>query len=205
MLKGTIVRWKDDQGYGFIKPAKDGDEVFLHIKAFPRGTARPTGNEHVQYVVAFDERGRPRARTANYVGDVRTRTTGRSPFPLLVSVVFAALLTYLVAEQKIPLILASTYLAISLLTFIVYAHDKSAAISGRWRVPENTLLLLGLLCGWPGALVAQNMFRHKSRKLTFQVPFWFTVIINGIGLWWLTTPRGMLLLEKMIQRVPFHF
>ena len=43
---------------------------------------------------------------------------------------------------------------------------------------EQTLLTLSLLCGWPGALVAQQVFRHKTRKRSFRRVFWGTVTLN---------------------------
>ena len=46
------------------------------------------------------------------------------------------------------------------------------------RTPERTLLLLGLMGGWPGAFLAQRTLRHKSSKRAFQMKFWFTVVLN---------------------------
>ena len=59
------------------------------------------------------------------------------------------------------------YAAMSLVTLIAFALDKSAARGGRRRVPERTLQLLALLGGWPGALLAMPVFRHKRRKGSF--------------------------------------
>lgn len=70
------------------------------------------------------------------------------------------------------------YLGASALCFAVYARDKAAARAGRRRTPESTLLLLGLACGWPGALLAQRWLRHKSSKATFLRKFWGTVALN---------------------------
>ena len=70
------------------------------------------------------------------------------------------------------------YLFISLLTFVIYAKDKSAAEKGSWRIPENTLHFLALIGGWPGALLAQQVLRHKSKKQPFRVVFWITVLLN---------------------------
>jgi len=70
------------------------------------------------------------------------------------------------------------YLGASLLTFMVYALDKSAAKAGRWRVSERTLHLLALFGGWPGALLAQQWLRHKTSKPGFIAMFWLTVWVN---------------------------
>jgi len=64
-----------------------------------------------------------------------------------------------------PLLLVlSGYLILSLVTFIVYAIDKSAARKGSWRIKESTLHILAFTGGWPGALLAQKTLRHKSVK-----------------------------------------
>ena len=62
--------------------------------------------------------------------------------------------------------------------FIAYALDKAAAVERRQRISERSLLLLGLFCGWPGALLAQQMLRHKSAKTSFQLKFWLSVVLN---------------------------
>jgi uncharacterized membrane protein YsdA (DUF1294 family) len=70
------------------------------------------------------------------------------------------------------------YLSMSALTFIVYAADKSRAGRGSRRVSENTLHLLELAWGWPGALVAQGVVKHKRRKPTFMLVFWIIVAVH---------------------------
>lgn len=55
----------------------------------------------------------------------------------------------------------------SLLTFSCFAIDKRSAIKAQSRISENTLFLLILFCGWPGALFAQTLYSHKSVKLRF--------------------------------------
>ncbi len=50
-----------------------------------------------------------------------------------------------------------------------------------WRIPESTLLLAGLLGGWPGALLAQHLLRHKSSKPSFLAEFWATVALNVLA------------------------
>jgi len=72
----------------------------------------------------------------------------------------------------------------------VYALDKSAAKKGAWRTQESTLHLLSLAGGWPGALIAQQKLRHKSKKQSFRFVFWVTVIMNCSAFFWLFTPTG---------------
>ena len=83
---------------------------------------------------------------------------------------------YFVAE--LPLWLPALYLVMGVVCFAAYGADKSAAKAGRQRVSEQTLLTVGVLGGWPGALVAQQVFRHKTRKRPFRRRFWFTVVVN---------------------------
>lgn len=84
----------------------------------------------------------------------------------------------------LPWLIAGGYLAVSIVAFIAYALDKSAAKNNRWRTQERTLHLLGLLGGWPGALLAQRVLRHKSKKTAFLLVFWLTVLINCAALVW---------------------
>jgi uncharacterized membrane protein YsdA (DUF1294 family) len=81
--------------------------------------------------------------------------------------------------------LAAAYGVASVLCYIAYAVDKAAAVRRARRIPERTLLLLGLLCGWPGGLLAQRRLRHKTVKTAFQVAFWSTVAVNVAAVGWL--------------------
>lgn len=76
------------------------------------------------------------------------------------------------------LLLSTLYGLMSLLTFLLYAVDKRAAKKGAWRIPEQTLHLCALLCGWPGALLGQRMLRHKSKKLPFRLVLCLTIVVN---------------------------
>lgn len=70
------------------------------------------------------------------------------------------------------------YAVASLLTFVLYWRDKHSALKDRWRIPETTLHFFELAGGWPGALVAQQVFRHKTRKLSYQLAFWLIVVLH---------------------------
>ena len=77
-------------------------------------------------------------------------------------------------------IITGAWLALSAFAFLSYRSDKRSAQSGEWRVPETTLHLIALSGGWPGAFLAQRIFRHKTAKLSFQIVFWIIVLIHQL-------------------------
>jgi uncharacterized membrane protein YsdA (DUF1294 family) len=104
---------------------------------------------------------------------------------------FAIIYLVVALAWRIPALVGAVYLGASMICFIAYAIDKSAAKAGRWRTTENTLLLCGLACGWPGAVLAQQWLRHKSSKTTFLVKFWLTVALNIVAFIYLSSPLGL--------------
>ncbi len=96
-----------------------------------------------------------------------------------------------ISPEKNQYVLVYGYLVISLVTFGIYYFDKFASLNGRWRVPENSLHLLALCGGWPGAMLAQRILRHKTVKKSFRRIFWLTVIINCAVLIGLLFPEIM--------------
>ncbi|SDC14046.1 Uncharacterized membrane protein YsdA, DUF1294 family [Sanguibacter gelidistatuariae] len=97
----------------------------------------------------------------------------------------------------VPSWTAWVYAAMSLLTFVVYAKDKAAARGRRWRTPESTLHLLSLLGGWPGALLAQQVLRHKTIKVSFRAVFWCTVVANLVLLTVASSPAGAFVIGSL--------
>jgi uncharacterized membrane protein YsdA (DUF1294 family)/cold shock CspA family protein len=201
-FQGRITQWKDDQGFGFITPNSGGERLFLHIRAFSRGQPRPAGDEIVTYEMARDDKGRPRAAAVQFVrpaGQKRTPAgSGGQRWPLVLAALFLALLAVSALAGKLPAMLPLVYGGLSVVAFLAYALDKSAARNGRWRTQENTLHLLALAGGWPGALVAQQRLRHKSSKTSFLAVFWLTVVLNCGGLAWLLTPAGNQTLRQLL-------
>ncbi|MEV8268023.1 DUF1294 domain-containing protein [Microbacterium sp. NPDC076911] len=97
-------------------------------------------------------------------------------------IVFAATLGVSYVALALPWWLPVVYVAMSIVTFVSYGIDKAAAPRARRRVSERTLLVLGLLAGWPGALLAQQLFRHKTRKRSFRRKFWLSIVVNVVAL-----------------------
>jgi uncharacterized membrane protein YsdA (DUF1294 family)/cold shock CspA family protein len=185
---GHISEWRDAQGYGFITPEDGGERVFVHIRALGPHSRRPSGGERVRFTLAQDERGRLRADRAEFVEFTTARETKTSRHrPLLfAAVAFLAAVAVLAAGDHLPHWVLYVYLGMSVITFGAYAVDKSAAQEDRWRTPEATLQWMSLFCGWPGALIAQQLLRHKSRKRRFLLVFWACVAVNvGVLGWFL--------------------
>lgn len=70
------------------------------------------------------------------------------------------------------------YAIASLLAYYFYWDDKRRAKTGEWRIPEANLHFCALIGGWPGAFIAQQKFRHKTKKLSFLWVFWLIVIAH---------------------------
>jgi uncharacterized membrane protein YsdA (DUF1294 family)/cold shock CspA family protein len=195
-FEGTLKTWNDDRGFGFIEPIQGGQEIFVHIKAFgPRG-ARPQVQQLLSFEIEVGPQGK-RAKNVEFVRGVPPRTRARRESPaewgtvtLFVVAVIALPFVAVAVLWKPPLVLGAVYAGASLLAFLAYAIDKSAARRGAWRTSEATLHLLAVAGGWPGALVAQHVLRHKSAKAEFRRVFWGTVVVNAAVFILLCSPVG---------------
>ncbi|QEF99372.1 Cold shock protein 1 [Stieleria maiorica] len=178
---GTIITWNDDKGYGFIATGDDEPDVFVHIRAFRDRRIRPEQGMPVTYRLSRDDQGRPRAAEAQLAIESADppRRRAKTAVPVIVAWMFLVFVGLLVLTNQLPQLVLWVYLLASLATFVAYAFDKSAARSGRWRTKENTLHLMALIGGWPGAVIAQEKLRHKTRKQSFRIVFGLTVLLNG--------------------------
>ena len=157
--------------------------MFAHISAFPSGR-RPTDGSEVTYVVVRDERGRPGAESVRYRGRAPVGTSGATRIVTAgaLATLFLTAVAVLVMADELPVVVLIGYGVLSLTTFALYGADKSAARRGAQRLSESSLHTAALLGGWPGALVAQQAFRHKTIKQPVRSIFWFTVIANAAAL-----------------------
>jgi uncharacterized membrane protein YsdA (DUF1294 family)/cold shock CspA family protein len=202
--KGRITQWNAERGFGFVTPVGGGERVFLHITALSDRRCRPAEDDIVTYELALDARKRPRAVNVRRSTRVRPKPHSTSAptwgsVQLVGASLFILFVTAATLNGNLRFAVAATYGLVSVLTLLVYWFDKSAAQHGRWRTKESSLLLLGLAGGWPGAVVAQALLRHKSRKVSFQVPFWGTVVMNCAALGWLFTGNGSRFMEQLLR------
>jgi uncharacterized membrane protein YsdA (DUF1294 family)/cold shock CspA family protein len=204
--QGKITDWKDDKGFGFIIPNGGSQRVFVHVKSFPNREQRPGGNEIVTYELTHDAKGRPQADSVAFVGKrvMPTSPSGQATplvltkAPLILTAAFLVFIAASVFAGKLPIAVVGIYLASSFVAFVAHALDKSAARYDRWRTKESTLHFFALAGGWPGALAAQRLLRHKSSKQSFQFVFWVTVILNCCALAWFFSISGAEALRSML-------
>ncbi|WP_182870770.1 DUF1294 domain-containing protein [Rhodopirellula sp. JC639] len=177
---GTIVTWNDDKGYGFIASGDDTADVFVHIKSFVDRRIRPEVGMPVTFSLSRDAQGRLRADEARLAIEAAApRRRAKTSLPVIVAWMFLVFVGLLVLTNQLPQPVLWVYLLASLATFVTYAFDKSAAQRGKWRTQESTLHLLSMIGGWPGAVIAQEKLRHKTRKQSFRIVFGLTVLLNG--------------------------
>ena len=202
-FEGSLTSWDDERGFGRIESSQGGEPIFVHVSAWPRGPGRPQLGQAVTFEVELGAKGK-RAKNVQFVQVRRpARPSARAErahwgsATLFAIPAFIAVYVALAALWKLPHWVAGLYLAVSAATFFAYAADKSAANSGAWRTPESTLHMLAVACGWPGALLAQQLLRHKSTKQPFRQVFWATALLNVVGLVFLASPLRQSLLPAL--------
>lgn len=192
---GKVIEWNDDRGFGFIAPL-DGEpaRVFFHVRDYRLEGRRPEPGELVKFDAQRQADGRWRAqavrRTVPAARSARPTAAARavvqrpaSALPgALATVAYVFFIAWAIRAGRLPFEAVFVPLVLSAITFVAYALDKHAAQTGRWRTPEATLHLLELAGGWPGAWIAQQMLRHKSRKPGYRLAFWTMVVLHGIAL-----------------------
>ncbi len=167
--------WNDTKGFGFIRSSQ-AEDYFVHISNFKQSlTRRPVVGDEIQFRAA-EGPGKKRVLLALIPSLLETGSKPGSPFALnprqrswLTNVLIITPLVlsgYLLLLAKNPIPFFS-YWMLSLLTMFLYGTDKANAATRKWRVPESYFHLLELMGGWPGALIAQNDFRHKTRASAY--------------------------------------
>lgn len=197
-LQGKVFNWNDDKGFGFVEPNGGGERAFVHIKAFKSRSRRPVNGEVIVYELVRENNNRYKAENIKFARSNIQSKANSSSLAGVFAVVFCFGLLGSVLSGKLPVMVVGLYAVMSVIAFIAYALDKSAAQRGRWRTKESTLHLFSLMGGWPGALLAQSKLRHKSSKQEFKSVYWVTVFLNLGGLVWLHTANGARFLNNLV-------
>lgn len=207
---GIIDSWDDEKGFGFIAVAQ-GKKFFFHISAL-RGSHRPVQGDSVFFQAGTDKQGRPIAihvRSAALTIDnpairIKPRLNKKETYrplkksqpvnkhrlieheipwlKLLLLLIFPLAGAFNLLMDYGVLWVLPAYLIASVVSYYFYWDDKRRAKNNEWRIPEANLQFWALLGGWPGAFIAQQQFRHKTKKLSFRMVFWIIVITHQL-LW----------------------
>lgn len=209
--KGVLHRWHDDKGFGFIRA--DNNDFFVHISSvrgerrplqgeavYFVGGRDEQGRLRAQHMrsaeLSIDRpaiRRKPSPHTNTTLAKPsqpthrpRQQTPARLKSTLSLMIILCAAPAVgawqAFANHAVfwPLL---AYCAMSLLSIWQYSRDKHNAQTGAWRIPEKQLHSVELLGGWPGALLAQQLLRHKTKKASYQGVFWLIVLLHQV--YWL--------------------
>jgi uncharacterized membrane protein YsdA (DUF1294 family)/cold shock CspA family protein len=209
--QGTVVKWEDARGFGFIRSAGTHAEIFFHVRDFrstdgnaprtglavtfeeihvggkgPRGMAVRPSEQGIAPAPTTPSRRRsppsaplPSSAARSPARSHDSESSGFGTFFMLVlTAIYAAVLVWGVYVGRLPWWVLPASLGINLFVFFVYWQDKWAASNRQWRTRESSLHLWSLMGGWLGAGFAQQVLRHKSRKLSFLGAYWVTAFLR---------------------------
>jgi uncharacterized membrane protein YsdA (DUF1294 family)/cold shock CspA family protein len=206
---GRVSQWDLAKGLGFVAPDSGGERLLLRrADLIGRLSSRqPQLGEPVRYSVRVDGAQRRAVR----VQSLQPTKPPAAPAPksapggststsrLLVIPAFALVLGSIHLSWPLPRWLSVLYGGLSMALFLVYGLDKWAARKGQSRVAERTLHALALAGGWPGALLGQQLFRHKTAKPNFLRWTWTMVCINMLLVLLICTPLATPLFEPLFK------
>lgn len=183
---GRVTSWNADQGYGFIDVHADVKDIFFHITALQNRSVRPKPGDRVMFELGKGKDGRMQASNVSILGAPEPQNQA-SVLPVFLAAIALAAIFAGALGGFLPRLAGAISLVMSIVAFLAYNADKTRANRKEWRTPEAHLHFLALCGGWPGALAAQHLLRHKNRKQEFQAAFWGTVVLNiGAMVLWKT-------------------
>lgn len=189
--QGYVIHWNDEKGYGFIQLNPKYQNLFFHISTFAYHHCRPKIDDAVIFTVEPGKNNGWQAKRVvllqdqdaiyeNSICDIAENSHPKKFEGFLYAALDAL---YFLILSYISLPLAITAAVLSVLTVALYSYDKKAAAAGERRVPDASFHIASLLGGWPGALFARPMLRHKIRQQRFKVFFWASIVINFCALY----------------------
>ena len=202
IYKGSVVNWNESKGFGFIKPEGKQKEIFAHISDFKSRFPNNIIGEEVTFDASKDDKGRLFATNIKTIKEKNNSSFLSLAF--IPAIIFIAAIGFPIYKKEYPIEVAYWISILSCITVFYYARDKAKAQSNSWRISEDKLHLFSVLGGWPGAIFAQQMFRHKTAKKSFQRVFWATVLVNCIVVAWSFTRDGAPYMYDIIFKIKYY-
>ena len=188
-MQGEIVQFDPAKGFGFIKVAGQQEDIFVHQSDVDNGVRLQTGMR-VEFDVRTTPKG-PRAANIKASGVAAPTQPARrsSANPYMLYTIVAVAIVAVIGGALFLLFgwywLLDYLIAINIAAFALYGYDKNAAQNSRLRVPERVLHGVELFGGTPGAFIAQRVFHHKTRKVSYRIVFWLIFAIQAAAvIWW---------------------
>ena len=166
-VHADLVDWKDDKGYGFARLPGGTERIFVHAKSFVEGAQRPQRGDTLELEIVPGRDGRPAAKDVRLLGN--DEIDQQLPMHVVTAAILFIVAELLVLMGKAPFALVIWYAIMGGLSVYLYIRDKQAALFGWWRISERQLLLVDLLGGIIGGLLAQHRYRHKTSKQSYQI------------------------------------
>lgn len=73
---------------------------------------------------------------------------------------------------------------INIIAFLAMGIDKRRSIKNEWRISEKALFTLAFIGGSIGSILGMYIFRHKTKKIYFQIFFYVALVLQIIGIWY---------------------
>ncbi len=187
--QGRLINWSDERGFGFLAPDDGGPDVFVHASAFAKEGRHIEIGHAYEFTLEYGKDGKPKAKNVSALKapvailppkagpSLWSQIVQRGP-RFLVIPAFLFIAAAIASVQPMSTNWLVIYGVASVACFVGYGLDKRAANQKQWRVSETILLLIGLVGGWPGGIIGQEVFRHKTQKRAFRTLFWMSVAIN---------------------------
>ena len=143
-LKGKLIKWNEEKAFGFIEPNGGGEHVFIHKTGLSNRKRTPQINDVITFSITKDKQGRYCADDATFSGEKLKKKQAKnvSKSSIYLSVVFLGGIVAALLTGYIPKNLALLYFGASIITFFVYASDKSKA---QKRVCKKALFCSSLM------------------------------------------------------------
>lgn len=201
---GILDHWNDERGFGFIR-TDDGARIFFHVSALIAMARRPQAGDLLSFDMCTGSDGRPAAIAVQPAGPDASsplESTKQRPrlfgWRLYTSLLLIGLLALALLLDRAPGWLGVAYGAMGVLSAWLYGSDKVHARAGGWRTREFNLLAVDFTFGIIGGLLAQQVFRHKTRKPPYVVS---TVLLCLVHTLWLAALSSGILNENDVAVV----